>query len=95
MASWPDGEPTTVRQHIRKVENDADLELVSIAVAPRRTRMAGKHRVQSPHVFRLDRLTDQLCDERKNIAVAGGEIVEPALAPKAFPEFYPSRPILN
>jgi hypothetical protein len=95
MASRPNRETTALRQHIRKVENDTDLELVSITVPLRRTRTCWKHRVQSSHVFRVDRITDQFRNRRKNITVASGEIVQPALATKAFTEFHASPSILD
>lgn len=38
MASRPNGEATAMRQDIRKIENNADLELMSIAMALRRVR---------------------------------------------------------
>ena len=45
MASRPNRKATALRQHLRKVENDTDLELVSITVPLRRVRTSWKHRV--------------------------------------------------
>jgi hypothetical protein len=95
VACGPNGEPSTVRQHIRQVENDTNLELVAIAMAIGVSPAYWENRVQSPDIFRPEGISDQVGNGGNDIGITGGQIVDPLLAAKALAKLHPSFAVLD